>query len=521
MNTAKQLPVHVDQLPLLTRICLLWSEMLGQPDINPDQHIFLAGGDSLLLARLLMRLQAECGVALSLDQPWLFSTPRKMAHCCGEASAVAGCQQQVTDYSVNDRDFPASCSQQGLWFSELQADNCGLYNSGVVQQLRGPLLIEAMERAFKALQLQFPLLQSCLQPDASGRHLRVVVPSARISQLHVEALPPQELHVSASRLLAEPFEMGLGLWRCRLYRHDAKSHSLLMCCHHCLIDGWSGAVLLQQLALAYNALLSDPQWSPSLRDTAFASHCWRQQQFLCSEIHAGHLLWWQSRLAMLAPPPTTLPWQANAQHWPYRLQSLQRQLPPAQLQLLQTSCASNEVTLFAALMTALASALTAVSGHHEHVIAFPVAGRTRPEEENSIGCYMNLLPLPVTVEPGESPQLLLRRVHDELVLVQTRAIPWQSLVQALRPPPLDDGNAWTEVVLALQNFPVPSGSFIGLTGQYQPLASPYGQHLLKFEVTATAAGLCVQVDYAEAVLSAAVAEQLAMHLISTLQALLV
>jgi len=349
----------------------------------------------------------------------------------------------------------------------------------------------------------------------------VVVPSVQISQLHVEVLSPEKLDSSASRLLAEPFELGLGQWRCRLYRHDARWHSLLLCCHHCLIDGWSGTVLLQQLALAYNALLKDPQWSPSLRDTAFAGHCWRQQQFLCSEIHAEYVSWWQSRLPVLKPPPATLPWQANALHWPYRLQSLQKQLPLVQLQRLQTQCASIGITLFAALMTALASALAAASGHHEHVIAFPAAGRTRTEEENSIGCYMNLLPLPVTVVPDESPQPLLRRVHDELTLVQAHAIPWQSLVQTLRPPPLADGNAWTEVVLALQNFPERSYSFAGLSCRYQRLASRYGQHLLKFEVTPTDAGLCVHVDYAEAVLSVAVVEQLVKHLISTLQALVV
>ncbi len=519
MNEASHLPEHVDGLSLLPRVCELWCEILGQPTIDPDQHFFLAGGDSLQMTRLLMRLQAQWGVELQMAQLWQFSTPRKMAWCCSEEIVQMHCQQPEPATTWSTSDFPASCSQQGLWLSELQADNNGLYNSGVLLQLRGPLVLAVLEQALNALRWQFPLLHSCLQPDTGGRHLRVIIPPHQEVALQAEQLQQDALHSAATSLLAQPFELGLGLWRCRLYRHADDCHSLLLCAHHCLIDGWSGAVLLQQLALAYNALLADPHWAPAWVDIAFASYCWRQQQYLCSDTHADNLLWWKGRLARVSPLPPALPWQAGAEHWPYRLRSSHWAWPPTQLQVLLARCADSEVTLFAALVTALACALAAVSGQQEQVIAFPVAGRSLAEEEHSVGCYMNLLPIHLVLDPHETLHQLLLRVQQEATLAQAHAAPWQSLVQALRPPLLADGNAWTEVVLALQNFPARTGIFAGLSCEQQALPSPYGQHVLKFEVCVTAAGLQVQVDYAEAVLPAAVVEQLVTSMFSRLQAL--
>ncbi len=519
MNQPGRLPAHADEPALLPRVCELWSEILGKANIDADLHFFLAGGDSLQMVRLLMRLHTEWGVELQLARLWQFSTPRKMAACCSELIVKLHCRKYEASCSRNTWDFPASCSQQGLWFSELQADSLGLYNSAVVLALRGPLVVAVLEAALNALCLQFPLLKCCLQPDVAGRHLRVMIPAYQPAALQVAPLPPYALHTQTTTLQAMPFESGLGLWRCRLYSHADDWHSLLLCSHHCLIDGWSGRVLLRHLALAYNALLSDPHWLPAVRDSAFARHCWRQQEYLCSELHADNLLWWQNRLAGLASQPATIPWQASAQHWPYRLQSRRWLWSPGQLQQLQLRCAESEVTLFAALVAALASALALVSGHQEQLIAFPVAARSLPDEENSVGCYMNLLPIRLNLVEEETLHQLLMRVHEDLTQLQAHAAPWQSLVQSLRPPLLADGNAWTQVVLAWQNLPALAASFDGLGCQQQSLPSPFGQHVLKFEVTTANDGLSLQVDYAEAVLSAAVVEQLATDLLSRLQAL--
>lgn len=416
-------------------------------------------------------------------------------------------------------DFPASCSQQGLWFSELRADNNGLYNSGVMLHWRGPLVLAVLEQALNCLRRQFPLLQSRLQLDAGGQQLRVVIPSRQAIGLQAESLPREALLQMAPALLAEPFELGLGLWRCRFFRHGDDDHSLLLCCHHCLVDGWSGTVLLRHLAWAYNALLADSGWSPNVCDTAFARHCWQQQDYLCSQAHKDNLQWWKSHLADLAPLLASTPWQAQEQHWPYRLQSRHLQWPAQQLNLLQSVCAAKGVTLFAALLTALACALVSASGQRQQVIAFPVAGRSRAGEEHSIGCYMNLLPIRLALAPDESLQQLLVRVQQEAAQVHAHAAPWPALVQALRPPVLADGNAWTEVVLALQNFPAELDPFEGLQSQHQPLPSAYGQHVLKFEVTITPGGLKVQVDYAELVLPAVVVEQLVSTMLAYLLAL--
>lgn len=57
----------------------IWTELLGQPDIGPDDDFFALGGHSLLGASLLARLQKTYGVSLPLRALFEAPTIRQLA----------------------------------------------------------------------------------------------------------------------------------------------------------------------------------------------------------------------------------------------------------------------------------------------------------------------------------------------------------------------------------------------------------------------------------------------------------
>jgi hypothetical protein len=132
------------------------------------------------------------------------------------------------------------------------------------------------------------------------------------------------------------------------------------------------------------------------------------------------------------------------------------------------------------------------------VIGLPSAARTTVQEEQSIGCYMQLLPLYFDTDSARPLSAQLDQVHEAVQAVLANALPLPELVRALRPTPMADGNAWFDVVLALQNFPATAGDWSPLTASCHALLPTHGQHLLKLEVT----GDTITAQYAEAIVPA-------------------
>ncbi|HTQ99107.1 MAG TPA: hypothetical protein VMH83_03915, partial [Candidatus Acidoferrum sp.] len=140
------------------------------------------------------------------------------------------------------------------------------------------------------------------------------------------------------------------------------------------------------------------------------------------------------------------------------------------------------------------------------------------DEENSVGCYMNLVPL--TLSCGESDQsTLVQQVQHRLLAAQAHTVPWPVLIDAVRPPAHGDGNALTNVVLALQNFPPAVADFPGLVCETRHIASGLGQHVLKLEFVVNGAGWSLRIDHAAAVVDAAAVGQLQQTLLAWLQQL--
>ncbi len=61
------------------KLAAIWADVLGLPSVGATDNFFDLGGHSLMLARLLQRIEAEIGVKLSMDAVFRAPTVRQMA----------------------------------------------------------------------------------------------------------------------------------------------------------------------------------------------------------------------------------------------------------------------------------------------------------------------------------------------------------------------------------------------------------------------------------------------------------
>ena len=157
-----------------------------------------------------------------------------------------------------------SAIESQLWFLERLTNAAGCYNEGFAWRIRGPIALDALERALQLVQRRHPALRSYF-PAEQGK------PERRLDwrQCNLELVPtPEDVRASPpafARLIEDsvrrPFELERQpALRCALFMHGAGEATLVLSVHHMICDAWSLArVLVPELSATYDALLENPE----------------------------------------------------------------------------------------------------------------------------------------------------------------------------------------------------------------------------------------------------------------------
>ena len=155
--------------------------------------------------------------------------------------------------------FPLTEAQKEIWLASQMGGDAALgYNESLKLEFRGPFDVELFRRALKP---------NCgTPPDSPGEFQRRRAVSQRINKDVVIDAPlldlsgktgstaEKELAAIIDREVAEPFDLRTGpLLRIRIARLSPDHHVVIWTAHHIVCDGWSGGLLLSELAKIYSA----------------------------------------------------------------------------------------------------------------------------------------------------------------------------------------------------------------------------------------------------------------------------
>jgi non-ribosomal peptide synthetase component F len=137
-------------------------------------------------------------------------------------------------------------------------------------------------------------------------------------------------------------------------------------------------------------------------------------------------------------------------------------------------------TLFMTLVAIVDVWLAAYTGQEDLAIGSPVAGRSHVELEKTIGCFTNMVVLRTDVSGDPTFRELLGRVRATATEAFARQdIPFEKLVEALRPPRRFGYNPLFQVALVSYNAP---GQELALPG-LEASRMPVGTETSKFDLT--------------------------------------
>ncbi len=418
----------------------IWSTLLEVERVGADGNFFQLGGHSLLATVAISRIRDAFGVDLPLGA--LFESPT----VAGMAEQVAAAQRTGVPAPPpivpvpRGGDMPVSFAQRRLWLMEQLEPGTAAWNMPFPLRLRGALEVRALEGAIAELVRRHEALRTVF-PDVNGEPVQRILPDGPrpLPVVDLRALPPGARESAARGLSAgetqRPFDLARGpLLRSTLLRLADDDWALFFTLHHAVGDGWSMDVLMGEVSALYGAFRHGGRSPLPELAVQYADYAAWQRGWLTGDVLATQLAFWRDRLRG-APPlldlPTSRPRSSVRRH---RGASRAVLLPAGLSDRVRALGRSEGTTPFMTLLAAFAALLARYTGETDVVVGTPIAGRTRPETEGLIGCFLNTLALRTDVSGDPTFRELLGRVREAtLGAYAHQDVPFEQLLEELSP----------------------------------------------------------------------------------------
>ncbi len=421
---------------------------------------------------------------------------------------------------------PLSSAQKRLWFLDQLAPGHGGASVALALHLGGPLDAAALQRALDVVVARHEALRTRVTVDGDGEPRQVVDPDARVV-LRIEELPGDPSPPNGSshqadddaaltaRLGAEvrrPFDLAEApLVRALLVRRAPESHVFLLVVHHVVFDAASRGIVRRELADAYGAALHGAPWTPAEPPVQMSDYAvWQSGDAAQAAMAADEAYW----VATLDGAPRVLdiprePGSASATVSARAPAAVVALLPPAAASAVRARARGEGVTRFIVLLTAFEAAVARFTARNDFLVGVIVGGRTRPELQSTVGCFVNTLPLRARTDGDPTLRALLARAGTSAAgALAHQLVPFERLVERLNP---TRGGVSMPLVQATLNFrnaprgeaPVPGLVVSALVPPEEPQTAG-----LSLDVDDEADGMRLVLSYDAARLTAATAAAL-------------
>lgn len=365
---------------------------------------------------------------------------------------------------------PLSFAQHQLWFLDQLDPGNPAYNVATAARLTGSLDAAALEAALQAVVDRHESLRTTFRL-VDGRAEQAIAPASavQITLVHAQNWPAVDREAKLRQLAATealaPFHLSNGpLLRATLVHLSKVEHVLLLTMHHIVCDGWSMAVLRDEVAENYAAIVGSraPRIAPlPIQYADFAA--WQREQ-LRGPVVERLLNYWSRQLAgapevielpLDHPRPATQGYRGDV-----------RRLPLAGTLVAELRRLANEegATLFMTLMAAFQILLARYSRQKDVCVGTPIAGRSRTELEGLIGFFVNTLVIRGRLEENPTFRELLAQLRETtLAAYAHQDLPFERLVEYLRPARDTSRTPLVQAMFVLQNIPLRPREVAGLS----------------------------------------------------------
>jgi amino acid adenylation domain-containing protein len=496
----------------------LWAQVLDVERVGVHDNFFQLGGDSILATQLISRVREGIHVEVSFLSFFEAPTVAGMASSIEAATRVAP-ELLVPPLHPVPRPgpLPLSYAQQRLWFLEQLGLSGHAYNLLDLIRLRGRLSVAALARSLQEIIRRHEILRTTFT-SVAGQPFQVIRPAGPVPLplVDLQELSADERQAQMYRRAREEaqrrFDLTQGpLVRATLLRLAPEEHVLCVAMHHIVSDGWSHRVFWREVAALYEAYATgEPVTLPEL-SIQYADFAHWQLQWMQGEVLESHLAYWKrqlvgvSTLQLPTDHPRPAVWTSRGARQPVALSG-------SLTQALKALSQRQGVTLFMTLLAALQTLLHRYTGQDDIPVGSLIANRNRVETEGLVGFFVNTVVLRTDLSGDPRFRELLDRVRVvTLEAYSHQDLPFEKLLEALRPPRDLSRSPLFQVLFVLQNTPRQVPELASLAVHSLEVDSQTAKFDVMLDVSETPEGLRGWFEYSTDLFDAATITRMGSH----------
>ncbi|MET8480693.1 amino acid adenylation domain-containing protein [Streptomyces clavifer] len=395
--------------PTETQLASIWAALLDVDVVSREDDFFDLGGDSMLVLQVFARLGE---VRAPLPRPTVIYEHRTLAELAAavDATAVDAPASERHGIPVATRaatdhadPFPLTPAQRGFLLAEALAPGGG--GSWPARlRLSGPLDPEVFQASVDLLVGRHGMLRTVFPAGARPPIQQELPPSLRLRVDFETLSDPAEVDVRAAAEAQRRFEpWAWPLLRLRVLTLEEHEHVLLVHAHHLIGDGYSAALLVQELTAVYDRLAAGraadlPAPRATFRDHALSSAA-------AEPDNAPGTVARRARVEATYRPPvlrtTGGGGGAGADAAPFHPAGFV--LDAGRTAALRALAARAGATLYAPLLAAYHQQLAQLTGRADLIVGLAVSGRDRPltDVHRILGPFATAVPVRPVAPRGD------------------------------------------------------------------------------------------------------------------------
>ncbi|MEU8381632.1 condensation domain-containing protein [Streptosporangium sp. NPDC048865] len=394
---------------------------------------------------------------------------------------------------------PLSYAQRRLWLiDQILREDDGpreAYHLPLAVHLSGALDVDALRAAIGDVTARHESLRTVFAEHEGVPYQRILPPEEARPVLEITASTPEEV-------IARPFDLATEIpLRVALIPEGEDEHLLLAVFHHIAFDEWSFGPFAGDVARAYAARLNGAVPATEPPAVQYADYTLWQRELLGDPVdpgslHARQLAYWVGALSGMPeeiPLPVDRPRPATVGQ---RGGTTTEQLPAPLVGRLRGLARDAQASMFMVCQSAVAALLHRAGAGEDIPLGSPVAGRTDEAAGDLVGFFVNTLVLRADTSGDPSFAELLARVRDtDLAGLANQDLPFEALVEALRPPRVPGRNPLFQVMVGYENQAMGDVRFPGLRQREALFSPPAAKFDLDFIFRERGEELHLVVDY--------------------------
>lgn len=334
--------------------------------------------------------------------------------------------------------IPVASPQARLWLIQQLDPQMILFNAPGGWHLRGALDVAALQFALDTIVARHAALRTGIHV-VNGEPAQIIHPPARVELVthDLQNIPPAQ-HAQATQnivraMVERPFDLARDiLLRAAVIQLAQQEFFFCTARHHIANDAWSVVIFNRELVECYRAFVANETPQLPALSAEYADFAHWQNERLNGAWFERELAYWRAQLhdvpnlelATDRPRPPRLT---------YRGAQLSFPLDSALVASLRETCLRENVTLFMFMLAAFEILLARYAGQNDFAVGTNILGRDRPEYENLIGYFANVLALRARLDASFTVREFLQRTRQvTLDAFSHRELPFEKIIWDLR-----------------------------------------------------------------------------------------